>query len=468
MRYPVVLLVSLASTSLLTGCNKADKTAQQQAAMQQMPPATVNVQTVQLQAIPLTKQLSGKVVAYQETVVTPQVTGIIDKQLFKEGSFVKQGQPLYQINADNYSSALAGSQAELERSVASVNTAKASYNNALASLESQKAQLDLARKNLARLQTLRGTDAISQQEYDIGATQVRTAEAAVKNAQAQIGVAQANIDAAMAAGRGVQQTINSNQLNINRTIVRAPISGVTGRSTVNMGALATAGQSKLVTISQLNPVYVDISQSSSELLALRQQLGNGDVSAVDNVQVQVKLPDGTVYPQIGQLSFREARVDSATGTVNLRAVMRNDAGVLLPGMIVNTQITQGMVNNAILLPSTAINRTPKGEATVNIVDANSKIQVRPVTLAGTYQGNWIVTSGLQQGEKVVITGGAKVKPEQQVVAKPYVAEATAGTDNASPTNSANLMNPMQNTPVKSSNATNPATSATQQASAVSH
>lgn len=424
MRYPVLLVASLASTSaMLVGCNKSDSNAQQAAAAQQMPPTVVNVMPVRLQSIPLTKQLSGKIVAYQEATVMPQVSGVIDKQLFREGSFVKQGQPLYQINADNYSSVLKGSQADLERSVASVNTAKANYNNAVASLESRKAELQLAKKNLARLQQLRNTNAISKQEYDIGETQVQTAQAAVNNAIAQIGVAKANIDAAVAASRGAQQVINSNQLNINRTIVKAPISGVTSRSSVDVGTLATAGQTQLITISQLNPVYVDISQSSSELLELRQQLGNGDVSSVDNAQVQVRLPDGTVYPQIGQLSFREARVDPNTNTVNLRAVMRNDNGVLLPGMLVNTEILQGMVNNAILLPASAVTRTPKGGSTVNIVDSNSKIQVRPVTVSGNYQGQWVVTGGLKQGENVVIIGGAKVKPDQQVVVKPYVAEA---------------------------------------------
>lgn len=431
MRYPVLLMASLASASALFGCSKSDEAAQQQAAAQQnMPPTTVNVLPVRMQSIPLTKTLSGKVVAYQEAVVTPQVSGIIDKQLFREGSFVKQGQALFQVNSDSYNSVLAGSKAELERSIASVNTARATYNNAVASLESQQAQLALAKANLARLQQLRGTQAISAQEYDIGVTQVRTAEAAVKNAQAQVGVAKSNIDAAVAASRGAQQVINNNQLNVNRTIVKAPISGVTSRSNADVGSLATAGQTQLLTISQLNPVYIDISQSSAELLALRQQLGKGDVSAVNKVQVQVKLPDGSVYPQIGQLSFSEARVDSNTNTVNLRAVIRNDSGVLLPGMLVNTEILQGVVNNAVLLPATAVSRTPAGGATVNIVDANNKIQVRPVTTSGNYQGQWVITGGLKEGENVVIVGGAKVKPDQQVVVKPYVAAAstTASTN----------------------------------------
>ncbi|MGL5252213.1 MAG: efflux RND transporter periplasmic adaptor subunit [Moraxella sp.] len=431
MRYPVLLMVSLASCSLLVACNKSDQATSQggaAAAQQKMPPTIVNVQAVNFQTIPLTKQLSGKVVAYQEATVTPQVSGIIDRQLFREGAFVKQNQPLYQINSDNYTNVLAGSRATLEQNIASINTAKANYNNALAVLESRQAELALVQTNLNRLKQLRGTDAISSQEYDQGATQVRTAQAAVKNAQAQVGVAQANIEAAQAAARGAQQSVNNNQLNMNRTVVKAPISGITSRATVNVGALATAGSTQMVTISQLNPIYVDISQSSAEMLALRQQFASGTLSTPKTAQVQLKLADGSTYPVIGQLRFEEAKVDSTTGTVNLRAVFSNDNFVLLPGMMVNAELIQGIINNAVLLPQSAIIRTAKGESTVYVVDANSKVQVRPVTVQGTYQGQWIVTSGLKQGEQVVMVGAAKVKPDQAVKVMPYNASATAATN----------------------------------------
>lgn len=439
MRYPVLLMVTLASTGLLIGCNKSDKAAQQQAAAgaaAQMPPAIVNVQPVQFQSIPLMTELSGKVVAYQEAIVTPQVSGIIELQLFKEGNFVKQGQPLYQINPDNYSTGLAGSQAQLEQSRANINTAKASYNNAVASLESRQVELNLAETNLKRLNALKGTDAISAQEYDNGVTQLHTAQAAVKNAQAQVGVAQANIAAAEAASRNAEQTVSSNQLNINRTVVRSPISGMTDRSNVNVGALATTGQTQMVKVSQLNPIYVDISQSSAEMLALRQKMMAGSLSNARSAQVQLRLADGSIYPATGRLRFEEAKVDSTTGTVNLRAEFSNDDYVLLPGMLVYAQLIQGVVNNAALLPQSAIMRTAKGDTTVYVVDANNKVQVRPVTVQGTYQGQWIVTSGLKQGEQVVIIGGAKVKPDQQVKAMPYTASATAATQMNQPVSNA--------------------------------
>lgn len=438
MRYPVLLMVTLAGTSVLIGCNKSEQAAQQQqaGAAAQMPPAIVNVAPVQFQAVPLTTELAGKVVAYQEATITPQVSGIIDRQLFREGNFVKQNQPLYQINSDNYSSNLEGSKAQLEQSNANINTAKANLNNAIASLESRQAELALAETNLKRLQTLRGTNAISAQEYDAGVTQVRTAQAAVKNANAQVGVAQANIDAAKAASKSAAQAVNNNQLSINRTIVKSPISGMTSRSNVNVGALATAGQTQMVTVSQLNPVYIDISQSSAQTLALRQQMMKGNVSNARSASVQLKLADGSIYPVTGQLRFEEAKVDSATGTVNLRAEFSNDDFVLLPGMMVTAQLIQGVVNNAVLLPQSAITRTPKGETTVYIVDANNKTQVRPVTVQGTHQGQWIVTSGLKQGEQVVMVGGAKVKPDQAVKPMPYVASTTSATSMNQPVSNA--------------------------------
>lgn len=411
MKYSVLLMTVLASTLALVGCNKADKSAQANAKVQQMPPTTVNVLPVQFQAVPLVKSLSGKTVAYQEAIVVPQASGIIDKQLFREGSFVKQGQDLYQLNADSYASGLAGSKATYNQAVASIATAKAN-------VKAQQSALNLALANLKRLEQLKNTNAISAQEYDVGVANVNSARSALESAQAQVASAEANAHVA-------QQNINNNQLNYNRTRVKAPLSGITGRSKVNVGTLATQGQTQMVTISQLNPIYVDMSQSSAELLALRQQLASGVVSETNSVRVRLKLADGSIYPIEGQLRFEEAKVDANTGTVNLRAVFNNDDFVLLPGMMVNAELIQGVVNQAILLPQSAINRTPTGETTVYIVDTNGKIQTRPVKVQGNYEGKWIVTDGLQQGEKVVIVGGSKVKLDQQVKIAPFVASDPA-------------------------------------------
>lgn len=436
MKYSVLLMTALASALALVGCNKADKSAQAKAqAQQQMPPATVNVVPVQFQAVPLVKSLSGKTVAYQEAIVVPQVSGIVDKQFFREGSFVKQGQELYQLNADSYASGLAGSKATYNQAVASIGTAKAN-------VKAQQSALNLALANLKRLEQLKGSNAISAQEYDVGVANVNSARSALESAQAQVASAEANAHVA-------QQNINSNQLNYNRTRVKAPLSGITGRSLVNVGTLATQGQTQMVTISQLNPIYVDMSQSSAELLTLRQQMASGAVSGARGVRVRLKLADGSIYPVEGQLRFEEAKVDANTGTVNLRAVFSNDDFILLPGMMVGAELIQGVVNNAMLLPQSAINRTPTGETTVYVVDINSKIQVRPVKVQGTYEGKWIVTDGLQQGENVVVVGGAKVKPEQQVKVAPFVASAPAPTN--MPANAQNAPTAQQNAPASIAN-----------------
>lgn len=444
MRYPVLLMTTLAISSLLVACNKSDATktatAGAAAAAQQMPPSVVNVMPVTFQSIPLVKRLSGRTVASQEATVVPQATGIITQQLFKQGDFVKQGQALYRLNQDNYTSALAGSQAQLSQAQAGIQTAKANYNNAVAAHKSRVAELELAQANYQRIASLKNTDAISRQELDVAATTVKTAKAAVENAVAQIGVAQAGIDAANAAALGAQQTINSNKLNINRTVVTAPMSGIIRQSNVDVGTLVTTGQTQMTTIARLDTIFVDISQSAAEMLELQQMQRQGNIAAPNSAAVRLILANGSTYPILGQLSFADQKVDQTTGSVTLRAVFKNN-GALLPGMFVNAEVIQGEVNNAVLLPQSAINRTAKGETTVYIVGADNKIQVRPVTLNGTHNGQWIVTSGLQQGDNVVIVGGAKVKPDQQVEVKPYVMGDASATGSAtgvtnSPTNAA--------------------------------
>nr|WP_227680720.1 efflux RND transporter periplasmic adaptor subunit [Psychrobacter proteolyticus] len=201
-------------------------------------------------------------------------------------------------------------------------------------------------------------------------------------------------------------------------MVRAPLTGRTDRSSFTAGTLVSAGQADpLVTISRLDPIYVDISQSSSELLKLRQQIADGTAQPGMN-SVELVLEDGSVYPVRGKLALSEAKVDESTGAVTLRAIFPNSNNMLLPGMYVTARLTQSVITNAALVPQSAVTRTPKSETQVYIVDENNKIQVRPVTINGTYDGQWVVTEGLKAGDKVVVIGGAKVKPEQEVVAKP--------------------------------------------------
>ena len=234
------------------------------------------------------------------------------------------------------------------------------------------------------------------------------------------------VKVAEAAVAATQAEVRNAEINLGYSTVRAPISGQTNRSTVTAGALVTASQAEpLVTIQRLDPIYVDINQSSAELLRLRQQLSQGSLNSSNNTKVKLKLEDGSYYPVEGRLAFSDASVNPETGTVTLRAVFPNSNHLLLPGMFATAQIVQGVIPNAILIPQAAISRTPTGQAMAMIVNAKGIVEPRPVTTVGTQGSNWIVTEGLQTGDKVIVDGVAKVKADQQVVAKPYQPQGAA-------------------------------------------
>lgn len=431
--YLALVIATVLSGAVLVGCDKKEDGAANAAAQQQMPPAVVNVQTVTFDTVPQVHTFSGRTTAYQTADVRPQVNGIIDEVLFVEGNDVKQNQPLYRINTDNYVTSIASGEAAVLQAQANVATAQANNANAIAELSSREALLAQAVDDFERLKGLVEIDAISKQQYDQAQTQVRTAQAAVQSAQAAVGQTQAGIESAKASIQTAKSGLNASTLDLNRTIVRAPISGRTDRSSVTAGTLISAGQSDpLVSISRLDPIYVDISQSSSELLKMRQQISEGKAQAGLNT-VELVLEDGSVYPIKGELSLSEAKVDESTGAVTLRALFSNTNNTLLPGMYVSARLTQSVITNAVLIAQSAVTRTPKGDAQVYIVDANNKIKVRPVTIDGTYNGSWVVTDGLQAGDKVVIIGGAKVKPDQEVVVKLLANPNSAASKTAAPT-----------------------------------
>ena len=416
--YLALVIASVLSATVLIGCDKKEDAAEGEAAQQQMPPAVVNVQTVTFGTVPQVQTFSGRTAAFQMADVRPQVNGVIDEVLFTEGSNVKKGQPLYRINTDNYTTSITSGQAAVAQAQANRQTAIANNANAKAELVSRQASLAQAVNDFQRLKGLVEIDAISKQQYDQAQTEVRTAQAALESARAAVGQTQAGISSAEAGIQTAQSGLDASALDLNRTIVRAPLTGRSDRSSVTAGTLVSASQvDPLVTISRLDPIYVDISQSSSELLKLRQQIAEGKAQAGMN-SVELVLEDGSVYPVRGKLALSEARVDESTGAVTLRAIFPNNNNVLLPGMYVSARLTQSVITNAALVPQSAVMRSAKSETQVYIVDANNKIQVRQVTINGTYNGNWVVTDGLANGDKVVIIGGAKVKPEQEVVAKP--------------------------------------------------
>lgn len=381
---PALTACALATSIALVGCSKDPKSADQAAAAQQMPPTEVGVIVAQPTSVEQTVELSGRTSAYQISDVRPQASGVVLKRLFAEGSYVRAGQPLYEIDA---------------------NINRANLDSARAALVRQQANLGVLQVKADRYRQLVGINAVSKQEYD--------------DLVAQVKLAQADVEASQAA-------LKNAQTNLGYSTVRSPISGQSGRSAVTAGALVTANQADpLVTIQQLDPIYVDINQSSAELLRLRQQLSKGTIDRSNNTKVRLKLEDGSNYSLEGNLAFSDASVNPDTGTVTLRAVFPNPNHLLLPGMFANAQIVQGVLPNAILIPQAAITRTPTGQAIAMIVNAKGAVESRPVETSGIQGKDWIVTNGLQTGDKVIVDGIAKVKPDQQVVAKPYQPQAAA-------------------------------------------
>lgn len=381
---PALTACALATSLALVGCSKDPKDAQQPAAAaQQMPPTEVGVIVAQPQSVEQTVELSGRTTAYEISEVRPQTSGVILKRLFTEGSYVREGQALYEIDS---------------------RTNRASVDSAQAALRRQEANLGVLRVKEGRYRQLVGTNAISKQEYDDIAAQVKLAEADLAATRAEL---------------------KNAEINLGYSVVRAPISGQTNRSTVTAGALVTSNQDNpLVTIQRLDPIYVDINQSSAEMLRLRQQVTKGDINNNHNTTVKLKLEDGSYYPIEGRFAFSDASVNPDTGTVTLRAIFPNANGVLLPGMYATAQIVQGEIPNAYLIPQIAITRTPTGQAMAMIVNAKGAVESRPVETAGIQGKDWIVTKGLQLGDKVIVDGIAKVKDGAQVKVKPYQAATT--------------------------------------------
>ncbi|GGB45717.1 efflux RND transporter periplasmic adaptor subunit [Shewanella inventionis] len=351
----------------ITACGKAEDAAQAQ--QQQQPPSPVGVMTVEAVSQAITVELPGRSRAFLEAEVRPQVSGIITKRAFTEGSEVSQGQSLYQIDSATYKAALVSAEADL-----------ASANAALAS----------AKAKAARYAQLVKTNAVSKQDFD-------ETEAAYKEAQAAVTVAKA--------------AINTANINLEYTEVKAPISGRIGKSSVTAGALVTANQATtLATIQQLDPINVDIVQSSVQLLRLKANLRSGQLLKSDNAKVSLMLEDGSTYDYEGTLQFAEVNVDETTGSVTLRAEFPNPDGTLLPGMYVRAQLNAGQDPQAILVPQRAITRNNKGQAVAMLVDKDNKVEMRVVKTAEVIDNQWRIVEGLAPGDKLIVEGLQKIRP----------------------------------------------------------
>ena len=348
----------------------------------------VTVVTLEPEPVELTRQLPGRTNAWLMAEVRPQVTGIVKERLFTEGGLVEAGQPLYQLDDASY---------------------RADYNSARASLARAEATLQVARLNAARAEELVKTNAVSRQEHE-------NTIAALQQAEADIGVAKA--------------AVASSRVELDYARITSPIAGRIGKSTVTQGALVTADQAQpLATVQQLNPIYVDLTQSSSELLQLRKAVGGGNVRDADGAPVTILLEDGTHYEHEGELSFTDVSVDPSTGSFSLRVVVPNPDHLLLPGMYVRAELRSAVLEDGLLVPQQGIAHDPRGNASAMVVAADGTVEQRQVEVSRTVGDKWLVSSGLSAGDRVIVEGLQKVQPGMPVEAND-AATADAGLNEA--------------------------------------
>ncbi|EEG0119195.1 multidrug efflux RND transporter periplasmic adaptor subunit AcrA [Salmonella enterica] len=387
---PLVVVLMLSGSLALTGCD--DK--QDQQGGQQMP--EVGVVTLKTEPLQITTELPGRTVAYRIAEVRPQVSGIILKRNFVEGSDIEAGVSLYQIDPATY---------------------QATYDSAKGDLAKAQAAANIAELTVKRYQKLLGTQYISKQEYDQALADAQQATAAVVAAKAAVETA---------------------RINLAYTKVTSPISGRIGKSSVTEGALVQNGQaSALATVQQLDPIYVDVTQSSNDFLRLKQELANGSLKQENGkAKVDLVTSDGIKFPQSGTLEFSDVTVDQTTGSITLRAIFPNPDHTLLPGMFVRARLQEGTKPTALLVPQQGVTRTPRGDATVLVVGADNKVETRQIVASQAIGDKWLVTDGLKAGDRVVVSGLQKVRPGAQVKVQEITADnkqqAASGDQPAQP------------------------------------
>jgi len=366
-RFPFPAAVaSVAAALALSACSGAD-------APQGPRAQPVTVVTLQAEPVTLVRELPARVNAHLIAEVRPQVSGIIEKRLFTEGGEVKEGQALYQLDDSTYRAELASARATLARA---------------------EATLESARLNETRTAELAKVDAVSQQDLE-------NATAALQQAQADVKLSQANV--------------RTREIQLDYARITAPISGNIGKSSVTQGALVTQNQAQaLATVQQLDPIYVDATASSTELLQLRRDLEAGTIKRDNSVPVSIILEDGTRYRHDGRLTFADVTVDPTTGTFSLRVLAPNPDRILMPGMYVRTVFTLGVRPNGLLVPQQGIARDAKGQTSALVVGAGDKVERRDVQVSRSIDDKWLVESGLEAGDRVIIEGLQKVQPGDAV------------------------------------------------------
>lgn len=369
-RYSLLPSFIIISAVLLAGCKEKEETQ----AVHAEPHVTVHV--VKSAPLAVTTELPGRTSAFRIAEVRPQVSGIILQRNFKEGSDVQAGDSLYQIDPATY---------------------QANFDSAKGELAKSEAAAAIAHLTVKRYNPLVGTKYISQQEYDQAIADARQADAAVIAAKA---------------------AVESARINLAYTKVTSPISGRIGKSSVTEGALVTNGQaSQLATVQQLDPIYVDVTQSSNDFMRLKQSVALGNLHKDSaSSSVELVMENGQVYPLKGTLQFSDVTVDESTGSITLRAVFPNPQHTLLPGMFVRARIDEGVQPDAILIPQQGVSRTPRGDATVMIVNDKNQVEARSVEASQAIGDQWLISKGLKQGEQVIVSGLQKARPGAQVKA----------------------------------------------------
>ncbi|MGZ6292917.1 MAG: efflux RND transporter periplasmic adaptor subunit [Syntrophales bacterium] len=386
----IAAIVVLVMGLVLAGCEKSTQSSG--APGGGVPEVAIAV--LQEERVAITTELPGRTSAYLMAEVRPQVSGIIQKRFFIEGANVKAGDVLYQIDPAPY---------------------QASYDNARAALAKAEANLPSIRSRVERYKELVDIKAVSRQDYD-------DAAAAFKQAEAEVGIGKAAVETA--------------RINLAYTRITAPISGLIGKSNVTVGALATAQQgSAFATIQELDPIYVDATQSSANLLGLKRNIAAGRIKGdgPDQARVKLLLEDGTAYPLEGKLNFSDVTVDPSTGSFILRIVFPNPKHMLLPGMYVRALVQEGVVDRGILAPQQGVSRDPKGNPVTLIVDAEGKVQQRMITVDRAIGDKWLVSSGLAAGDRIIVEGIQKVRPGASVKVVPFDAGRKDGPEAAAKT-----------------------------------
>ena len=421
-----ILTIMLFST-LSTGCER----------QQQAPPPTpipvVSTITVSTQPVVMETELPGRTSVYKIAQIRPQVNGLIQRRLFIEGSDVKTGQILYQIDPTPFQAAVDNALANLTAMQKSADRAKAAVTTSIAGVTRQQATLTLAKLNRKRFDELIKTNAVSESERDQVVTAAEVAEASLRAAEAQMEGSRGAVAVAKAAIHQAEAALKTTRINLGYCSVIAPISGRIGKSNITEGAIVTAYQPlPMATIQQLDPIYVDVPQATTELLHLKHRLQDGSLNHGGNNHNKVRLilEDGATYPLEGTLQFSDVTVDPTTGSVILRIVFPNPEGILLPGMFVRTVIKEGVDEQGILVPQQGVSRDHKGNPISLIVNTDSRVGLRMLTLEQAIGDKWLVSAGLAPGDRVIVEGLMRLRPGATVKAVPFEGTQTTSEPEA--------------------------------------